>query len=117
MTATIEIDGLRLYAHHGVMEQERTVGNLFEVSASLRYPVYRAIEGDDVSQTLNYAEAIEVIRREMAQPSRLLEHAAGRIVRALRNEFPAIESGRLTLRKLTPPCSVELNWVGVTLDW
>ncbi len=117
MTATIEIDGLRLYAHHGVMEQERELGNLFEVSASLRYPALVATVSDEVNHTLNYADVINVIRSEMSQPSLLLENAAGRIVKSLRHRFPLIEGGKLSLRKLTPPCGAELNWVGVTLEW
>ena len=34
-TMTVEIRGLRLRAFHGLYPQERTVGNMFEVSASL----------------------------------------------------------------------------------
>ena len=38
MKATIVIDGLRIRARHGVLPQERVVGNEFEVSLSLVYP-------------------------------------------------------------------------------
>lgn len=57
MKGTVEINGLRIFARHGVLPQERQVGNLFEVSAHLVYPMDRALEHDDLGGTLNYAEA------------------------------------------------------------
>ena len=29
MTTSIAIEGLKIYAYHGILEQERRVGNLF----------------------------------------------------------------------------------------
>ena len=63
-TTTISVNGLRLRAFHGVMEQERRVGNTFELSISLRYPSLEAIATDDISHALNYGEVIETARRE-----------------------------------------------------
>ena len=117
MTTTIEINRLRLRARHGVMQQERTVGNIFEVTAHLQCNVGRAIADDDLSATLNYAEAIDIIKSEMAIPSRLLEHAAGRIRTALTIKFPCITGGRITIAKLTPPIPVEVKSVAVTIQW
>ena len=77
MKATIEVDGLRLRARHGVMAQERIVGNEFEISLSLEYPpALKAVESDCVDDTLNYARAIEIVRQIMAEPSYLIEHVA-----------------------------------------
>lgn len=117
MTATIEINRLILHGFHGVMAQERRVGNRFELSLSLRYPIEEALTSDSLEGTLNYAEVIEVAREILAEPSLLLEHAAGRLQEALTTRFPAIEGGRLTLSKLTPPCGVEVASVGITLEW
>ena len=56
MKTTIEITRLRLHAFHGVLEQERRVGNDFEVSVTVGYPV--VIGSDELSATLNYAELV-----------------------------------------------------------
>lgn len=108
---------MRFRAYHGVLPQERAVGNDFEVSLRLLYPFERAMENDDLSATLNYAAVHEVVRREMAVPSQLIEHVAGRIYRALLKEFPEISGGTITVRKLHPPipastasAAVEINW-------
>lgn len=117
MKGTIEIDSLRLFAHHGVAAQERAVGNTFEVSLSVNYPMDGAVENDNLGATLDYGTVIQLIKREMEIPSMLLEHAAGRIFNALRHEFPAISSGKIKVTKVTPPCGVEVKGVSVILEW
>jgi len=118
MQMTIELKGLRIYAHHGVMEQERKVGNTFEVTASLTYPVACDAEiSDNLDGTINYAEVAEIIRREMAAPSQLLEHVAARIRHALIGAFPQVTSGKITVAKLTPPLGASLQCASATLAW
>ncbi|MCI9608328.1 MAG: dihydroneopterin aldolase [Muribaculaceae bacterium] len=113
----ISIDRLQLYAHHGVAEQERVVGNTFEVSLSVQYPAAGACSDDNLDGTLNYATAIDVIKREMAVPSRLLEHVAARIASSITSQFPQITNGSVTVTKLVPPCGVEVKGVSVTVNW
>lgn len=101
--AYITLDRLHFFARHGVMEQERTVGNEFEVSATLAYDASRAIDSDDVADAVSYADAVTIISREMSHPSALLEHVAGRIARALLDGLPALSGGTVTITKLHPP--------------
>lgn len=101
--AYITLDRLHFFARHGVMEQERTVGNEFEVSATLAYDASRAIDSDDVADAVSYADAVTIISREMSQPSALLEHVAGRIARALLDGLPALSGGTVTVTKQHPP--------------
>ena len=113
MEATIHIDTLRLFAHHGVSEQERRTGNHFTVSAELRYDATEACRSDEICSAVNYGEVIDTIRSEMRIPSQLLEHVAARICSAVR--FPAIKSGSVTVTKVCPPCGADLAGVSVTL--
>lgn len=118
MNLTVSVDRLRLYARHGVSDQERRVGNMFEVSIAVECP--SAIEGaatDDLSQTISYADLVEIIRSEMTVPSRLIEHAAWRIVRRVSARFPAVTAGSVTVSKLTPPCGAEMAAASVTIAW
>ncbi len=117
MTTTLTVDRLRLFARHGVSDQERRAGNRFEVTVKLRYDAYMACETDDIEETINYADVIEVIKTEMARPSRLLEHVAARIAKTLCDRFRPLEGGSVTVTKLCPPCGVELAGVSFTLDW
>ena len=117
VTTTIEISRLLLHGYHGVAGQERIVGNSFEISLSLRYPAQESLFTDDVTDTLNYAEVIEIVRTEMAIPSKLIEHVAGRIRNSLVEHFPKIEGGMVKVAKLCPPCGVQLAEVACVVEW
>ena len=58
---TIEVKRLELWARHGVMEQERVVGNMFTVDVSLSVDLQRAMVSDSVEDTVNYAEVVDVV--------------------------------------------------------
>ena len=109
----ITINRLLIRAHHGVLPQERTVGQDFEVTAILNVPSYDG--SDNLSATVNYAEVCDLIVREMQTPSDLIEHAASRLCSAIRHTFPAVSAVTLTLTKLAPPIPHPLDSVSVTL--
>ena len=113
----ITIKDLRVYARHGVGAQEFLVGNEFSVDLRLAYDASAAMRSDDVADALNYAEVVEEVKAVMDIPSKLLEHVAARIAKALSHAFPAIESGQITVTKTNPPCGVEVKGVSVTIKW
>lgn len=117
MTTKIEINNLRVYAYHGVLEQERKVGNYFEVSLCIDYPFERALTSDDLNDTLNYAAVCDLVVEEMAIPSELLEHVAGRIIRRLQMEYSDIIGGCITIAKLNPPIPHQLRSCAITVEW
>lgn len=112
----IFLNNVRLYAFHGVMEQERRVGGWFTVSVRVQYDFSRAMETDNVSDTLSYADLLQVVKREMAQPSQLLEHVAGRIARAVTSEFRGVEAVKVTLVKQNPPMGANCDGAGVEVE-
>lgn len=114
-TGYVFLRNVRFHAHHGVLEQERMTGGDFLVSLRMGYPLARAMESDCVDDTLNYAEVYEVVKKEIAIPSALLEHVAGRIVNTLRKEFPQIQSIDLMLTKCNPPMGADCDGAGVEL--
>ena len=115
MTSYIRLNSVRFHAFHGVLPQEKTVGGDFVVSMRLGYDISRAMESDDVADTLNYAEVYELVRREMSIPSNLLEHVAGRIVQAVLSAFPAVTSIDLELTKENPPMGADCKGAGVEI--
>lgn len=115
MNSRIFIAGLRMRACHGVLPQERIVGGDFEVSLSVEYDISRAMATDDVADTLSYADLSELVRREMAVPSNLLEHVAGRIAKAIIERWPQVQSVSLSITKLNPPMGADCDGAGVEL--
>lgn len=114
---SILIEGLRIHARHGVLPQERTVGNLFELDIRLYFNAHKAMESDLVEETVNYAKVIDLVKDVMEEPSALLEHVAGRIRQAVCSEFPVISGGSISIYKIHPPVNAELGRVGFQLQW
>ena len=105
--SSICLNDIRLYAFHGVLEQERRVGGEYFVSIRVHYNIYKAMETDNVADTLNYAQLLKIVKREMAVPSNLFEHVAGRIGKTVFHEFPQAEAIDLTVIKLNPPMGAD----------
>jgi len=112
---SIFISNLRFYAYHGVMEQERRVGGWFVVSLRVHYNISSAMESDDVADTISYADIFQLVREEMAVPSALLEHVAGRIAKALFKRYPQAAALDMTLTKENPPMGADGSGAGVEL--
>ena len=103
------------YAYHGVMPQEQQVGNRFTVDLSFTAPLQNAILSDELSDTIHYGEVYETVKHEMQTPSKLLEHAAGRIVNALRTRFPQMQTIELSLSKHNPPFGGDVHSVSLII--
>ena len=112
---TIELEGMEFRAYHGCLETEKVAGNLFVVDFSGQVDMADAIESDNLEDAVNYALVYDVIKNEMAQPSNLLEHVAGRIVKALAGKFPQLNSFSVRVSKRRPPVAGIVQWSRVTL--
>lgn len=115
MQYKIIIQGLRIYAYHGVMEQERKVGAYFTIDLEVETDFTSALQNDDLSGTISYADLFKTVKREMSQPSSLLEHVAGRIAKAILTDYPASLSVRLRLLKENPPMGADCQGAGVEI--
>lgn len=104
---------MRLHACHGVLEQERIVGNDYVVNLIVDYPLQQACESDDVADTLDYSVAAAIIREEMATPSKLLENVAHRIAYSIIRRFPATEAVEVDILKIAPPMQADTAGAGV----
>ena len=115
-SSSIILKDIRIFAHHGVLPQERAVGAYFTLNLRIQTDFSRALATDDLAGTISYADVFEVVRSEMAVPSQLLEHVAGRICQALFDRFPAAEAIHLELLKENPPMGADCAGAGVALD-
>jgi len=105
----INLKKMLFYAYHGATEQERIVGNTYRVDLKLFLDLSKAIESDNLDDTLNYAEIFHLIKEEMTIPSCLLEHVTGRIVRKIKELYPQVSKIKVRLAKFTPPVEGEMK--------
>ncbi len=113
MSSKIYLRNVRFHAFHGVLPQEGIVGNDYLVNLVLDYDFSSAMKTDDLQGTLNYAEVYQKVREEMAVPSKLLEHVAGRIAHRLFSDFPEIQKLQLSITKVNPPMGANSDGAGV----
>ena len=100
---------MQFYAYHGVMAQETKVGNHYVVNICMVADLLRACETDNVEDTISYALVYDLVKAQMEQPSKLLEHVAMRIYQSIRTEFPQITSLEVRLAKNNPPIRGEVK--------
>ena len=113
MSSKIYLRNVRFHAFHGVLPQEGIVGNDYLVNLVLDYDFSSAMKTDELQGTLNYAEVYQKVREEMAVPSKLLEHVAGRIAHRLFSDFPEIQKLQLSITKVNPPMGADSDGAGV----
>ena len=109
----IQIKDLKIYARHGVLPQERTVGAYFIINLNVDADIAAAMASDDLADTISYADMLELVRREMATPSKLLEHVAARIARAILDRFPQAAAVDIDIMKQNPPMGADCAGAGV----
>ena len=116
MKQSVILSNLRFFAYHGVMEQENRVGHYFTVTIEIICDFSKAIDSDKVKDTINYGKVFEVVKNEMEQPSKLMEHLAGRIIFALFRNFELAQQVKLKIIKQNPPINADCDGCGISVD-
>lgn len=111
----ILLKDVKFYAYHGVDPQENTVGAVFIINLKLKTDFTCALQTDNLEGTVSYADVYDCVKDEMKNPSKLLEHVGGRIVKRLFRDFPTIESIELELVKQNPPMGADCQGAGILL--
>ena len=114
MESYIELEKIHFYAYHGVSEEERKVGNNYEIYIKVYTDITQAIETDNLLTTIDYGQLYEWIKEEMMQPSKLLEHVVKKTI--LKN-CPNITGGTIKISKIKPPIPGDIERASVTINW
>ena len=112
----ILIEDLKIFAKHGVIQEENVVGTYYLVNLEIEANIWKASQTDALEDTINYAEINEIIHQEMAIPSKLLEHVIGRIFSKLEQNFPQIIAMKIKLTKVNPPMKGEMKGVSIEME-
>ncbi len=112
----IELRDVHIFAHHGVMQQEREIGAWFTIDLELEINDCSCSESDLIEGTVSYADVYDILCKEMEQPSNLLENVCNRISKRLYDSFKQITEIKITLCKDTPPMGGDRLKAAVTLS-
>jgi 7,8-dihydroneopterin aldolase/epimerase/oxygenase len=109
MKTTIGIEGLRLYAYHGYYSIERETGREFSMDVYIQVDWSEDTVRDEIKDTVNYEQALEICQAEMAIPSKLLETVAHRTAHALISRWPSVLQVNVRISKKQPLLPIALD--------
>ncbi|NNE35353.1 MAG: dihydroneopterin aldolase [Rhodothermales bacterium] len=92
------------YAHHGVMEEEHSLGGRFEVDVSMSFDVDAAAASDDLDKTVDYERVYQSVQQiVLGNRFYLIERLAMLIARKILSTHAIVDSVEVTVRKSNPP--------------
>jgi 7,8-dihydroneopterin aldolase/epimerase/oxygenase len=109
----ININGINIHAFHGCMKEEEVIGGHYVVDIKIETDFEEAATNDDLTKTVDYVKVNEIVRREMAIRSKLIETVGKRIIDSLMIEIPLIESATVIVTKSNPPVKGGIENVSV----
>jgi dihydroneopterin aldolase len=109
---TIHLNNLQFHSFHGVHDEERILGNAFEVNVAV------TIDGSapvtSLQQTVNYELLYAIIVQRMGIPTALLETVAQDLAQLIHVTDHRIRSITVAIQKKYPPLIAMQGTVGVT---
>jgi 7,8-dihydroneopterin aldolase/epimerase/oxygenase len=115
MTHAINIEGIKLYAYHGCLEEEAKIGGHYIVDVYMTTDFSEAAATDDLEKTIDYCTVYEICKAEMSSRNKLIEPVAQRIFMRIKKEFPTLKTLHVKLTKLTPPMNGDVDKVSVEI--
>jgi 7,8-dihydroneopterin aldolase/epimerase/oxygenase len=101
----IILEGMVFYAYHGVLPEEKSLGQRFIVDVIMVTDLAAAAETDDLTKTINYSQAYQAVREIVeGPPKNLLEAVAGDVAARLLHDFPVQE---VTVRIAKPSAPIK----------
>jgi 7,8-dihydroneopterin aldolase/epimerase/oxygenase len=113
MTDRIQLRGLTVRGHHGVLEHERRDGQDFVVDVTVWIDLDRAAATDDLSDTMDYGELAGRVAAVVGGPARnLIEAVAADVAEdVMRDE--RIHAVEVVVHKPQAPIPLSFNDVSV----
>jgi dihydroneopterin aldolase len=99
----IFLEGMAFYGYHGVLPEERALGQRFLVDVALTADLRPAGEADDLTLTIDYFDVHERVRAVVEGPPRLTIEAVAEAVAAALLAATSARAVTVTVRKAAPP--------------
>lgn len=116
MLNRIAVEGIKLYGYHGCLEEEAKIGGNYIIDVYLETDFSDAAQTDDLTKTVDYCVIYEIVKKEMAIRSKLIEQVADRIHRNITKTFSAVKKTTVRVTKLSPPMNGNVEKVFVEIE-
>src|SRR6056300_159601 len=109
----IYLKNIRLYAFHGCMDEEEKIGSDYVVNLVVDTDLSRSSKTDQLADTVDYVAMHDIVKTEMQQRAKLLEHVAERIITKIIADFPSVTKASVKVAKKNPPIGGNVEEVAV----
>lgn len=115
LTDRIEVRGFEVLVTCGVLDEERTRPQPFQLDLDLHVDLAAAGRSDDLADTVDYGGVCMMLARTLADERfSLLERFAARVAELVLDE-PRVEAVTVTVHKLRPPVPAHVETTGVRI--
>lgn len=111
----IKVENIRVYAHHGCLQEETVVGSDYLVDVVVKADLKQASKSDDLVDTVDYVHINKIVKEEMKVSSKLLEHVGKRIIDRIFSEISMVKRAEISVSKINPPIGGDVEKVTVVL--
>ena len=109
----IKLKDIKIYAYHGCLSEENLIGGEYLVNLSVFSNLKKSSLSDELKDTIDYVSLLNIVKKEMLSPSKLLENVVNRVVDKIFLVFPKINKVSLEVSKLNPPINGNVFSVSV----
>lgn len=109
----IKLKDIKIYAYHGCLSEENLIGGEYLVNLSVFSNLKKSSVSDELKDTIDYVSLLNIVKKEMLSPSKLLENVVKRVVDKIFLVFPKIDKVSLEVSKLNPPINGNVFSVSV----
>nr|WP_247666391.1 dihydroneopterin aldolase [Aquimarina sp. MMG015] len=110
----ITLKNIKIYAYHGCLVEEKKIGSDYRVDLKIKANLNTSAKSDNLSDTVDYVHLNHIVKEEMAIRSKLLEHAAERILTRILKELPLVNKATVDVSKINPPIGGNVQMVTIT---
>jgi len=110
---SIKIQNIKIYAYHGCLVEEKKIGSDYRVDLSIKADLSTSAHTDHLSDTVDYVHLHLIVKEEMAIRSKLLEHAAERMLVRILKELPLVQKAVVAVSKINPPIGGNVGMVTI----
>ncbi|MCT4624783.1 MAG: dihydroneopterin aldolase [Schleiferiaceae bacterium] len=111
----IHLEGVKLYAYHGCMDEESRIGSDYEVELKVWADLQKSAGTDRLKDTVDYVLLNRIITEEMAIRAKLLEVVAQRIIDRIFKDEARVKKAEVKVTKMAPPINGDVERVSVIL--
>lgn len=111
----ILVEGIKLYAYHGCLEEEGKIGAHYIVDVTMETDFSGAAKEDDLTKTIDYVIVYNIVKKQMAIRAKLIETVGDRIITELKSTFDTLLKVDVKISKLNPPMNGNVEKVSIVI--